>query len=376
MSGGGRVRVVVAPDSFKGTIEAADAAAALAAGWRSVRAADEVCCLPMADGGEGTLAAVVSASPGAELVEVPDVTGPDGRPVPGRFALLPDGTAVVELAVASGLPLLGGELCPLTATTRGTGETVAAALAARPVRLLIGLGGSASTDGGFGLLSALGARLLDEDGNRLSDVPSDLDLSLGVAASVDLSALPPAPPGGVFLLTDVTNPLLGERGAAAVYGPQKGAGARELPLLEERLTRLAALLGGDPAVPGSGAAGGTGYGLIAAWGAVVEPGAVAVAELLGLLGALAPADLLITGEGRFDATSLQGKAVGEVVRIAAAVGVRSAVVAGESAVSGPEVLTLSALAGSSAAARAEPGRWLFRAGAELAERQKVDGPTG
>ncbi|MFJ1755908.1 glycerate kinase [Kitasatospora sp. NPDC088134] len=369
------MRVVVAPDSFKGTIDAADAATALAAGWRSVRAADEVRCLPMADGGEGTLAAIASASPGAELVEVPDVTGPDGRPVPGRFALLPDGTALVELAVASGLPLLGGELCPLTATTRGTGETVAAALATRPDRLLVGLGGSAATDGGFGLLSALGARLLGEEGQLLSDAPSDLDLSLAVAASVDLSALPPAPPGGVVLLTDVTNPLLGERGAAAVYGPQKGAGARELPLLEARLARLAVLLGGDPATPGAGAAGGTGYGLIAAWGAVVEPGAVAVAELLGLPGALASADLLITGEGRFDATSLQGKAVGEVVRLATTAGVRSAVVAGESATTGPEVLTLSALAGSSAAARAEPARWLFRAGAALAERQRTGSPT-
>ncbi|RKE22915.1 glycerate kinase [Streptomyces sp. TLI_171] len=369
------MRVVVAPDSFKGTIDATEAADALAAGWRSVRTADRVRCAPMADGGEGTLAAIVSASPGARLVEVPGVSGPDGRPVPGRFALLPDGTAVVELAVASGLPLLGGELQPVTATTRGTGETVAAALGAGATRLLIGLGGSASTDGGYGLLSALGARLLDAAGAPLPDGPEDLDAALERASGFDPGGLLPSPPGGVVLLTDVTNPLLGERGAAAVYGPQKGAGKRELPLLETRLTRLAALLGGAPSAPGAGAAGGTGYGLTAAWGAVVEPGASAVAELLGLPGLLARAELLITGEGRFDATSLQGKAVGEVVGLADAAGVPSVVVAGESAV--PGVLTLSELAGSSSAARAEPARWLYRAGAVLASRQaSAAGPIG
>ncbi|GLW72122.1 glycerate kinase [Kitasatospora phosalacinea] len=360
------MRVVVAPDAFKGTIDAAAAADALAAGWRSVRAADEVRCLPMADGGEGTLAAVVSASPGARLFDVPGVTGPDGRPVPGRFALLPDGTAVVELATASGLPLLEGELLPLSATTRGTGETVAAALDAGARRLLLGLGGSASTDGGHGLLSALGARLRDGAGEQLPPAPADFDLdrALAAARTVDLSALRPAPPGGVVLLTDVTNPLLGARGAAAVYGPQKGAGEREVALLERRLARWSELLGGDPAAPGAGAAGGTGYGLAAAWGALVEPGAAAVAGLLGLPAAVAAADLVVTGEGSFDATSLQGKAVGEVVRIADGAGVPSAVVAGVS--EAPGVLTLSALAGSPLAARRDPARWLHRAGAVLA----------
>ncbi|MEV4557835.1 glycerate kinase [Kitasatospora sp. NPDC049285] len=359
------MRVVVAPDSFKGTIDAADAAAALADGWRSVRPDDQVVCRPMADGGEGTLAAIVSAHPEAVTVEVPAVTGPDGSPVPGRFALLPDGTAVVELSVASGLPLLGGELLPLAATTRGTGETIAAALDAGATRLVIGLGGSASTDGGYGILAALGARLLDAGGMTLADEPSELDQALSVARVFDTDGLRATPSGGVVLLTDVTNPLLGPRGAAAVYGPQKGAGERELPLLEQRLTRLAELLGGDPETPGAGAAGGTGYGLLAAWGAVVEPGAAAVAGLLDLPAALAAADLLITGEGRFDATSLQGKAVGEVLGMAEAAGVRTAVVAGESDVAG--VLTLTALAGSSAEARSDPARWLHRAGAQLAE---------
>ncbi|QKW17716.1 glycerate kinase [Kitasatospora sp. NA04385] len=365
------MRVVVAPDSFKGTIDAAEAADALAAGWRSVRAADEVRCLPMADGGEGTLAAVVSASEGARLFDVPGVSGPDGRPVPGRFALLPDGTAVVELAVASGLPLLGEELCPLTATTRGTGESIAAALDAGARRLLVGLGGSASTDGGYGLLAALGARLRDGAGRALDDGPAGLDRALAEARVLDRSALRAAPPGGVVLLTDVADPLLGEHGAAAAYGPQKGADAYEVTLLERRLARLAELLGGEPSAPGAGAAGGTGYGLAAGWGAVVEPGAAAVARLLSLPEAVGAADLVITGEGRFDATSLRGKAVGEVVRLASAADVPSTVVAGTA--DAPGVLTLSALAGSSAAARRDPARWLHRAGAALAARHGASG---
>ncbi|WP_033211703.1 glycerate kinase [Kitasatospora phosalacinea] len=360
------MRVVVAPDSFKGTIDAAEAADALAAGWRSVRGSDEVRCVPMADGGEGTLAAVVSAGEGVRLVDVPGVSGPDGRPVRGRYALLPDGTAVVELAVASGLPLLNGGLRPMTATTRGTGEIIAAALGAGARRLVIGLGGSASTDGGYGLLAVLGACLRASSGRRLDDRPTDLDRALSAARTFDRSCLHAAPAGGVVLLTDVTNPLLGEDGAAAVYGPQKGADERKVALLERRLTRLAELLGGDPSVPGAGAAGGTGYGLVAGWGAVVEPGAAAVARLLGLPAMVASADLVITGEGRFDGTSLRGKAVGEVVRLAGEAGVRSAVVAGVA--DAPEVLTLSALAGSPAEACREPAHWLHRAGAVLAGR--------
>ncbi|MFG2822424.1 glycerate kinase [Kitasatospora sp. NPDC048365] len=356
------MRVVLAPDSFKGTIDAPDAARALADGWRSVRPGDELLARPMADGGEGTLAAVAAATPGAVLHEVPGCTGPDGRPVTGRYALLPDGTALVELAVASGLPLMARP-APLTATTRGTGETVAAALDAGARRLIVTLGGSASTDGGTGLLAALGLRLTDADGRELPDGGA----SLTAAARVDRGDLRPAPAGGVLLLTDVTNPLLGPDGAAAVYGPQKGADPAQVDLLDRGLARLADLLGGDPEQPGAGAAGGTGYGLAAAWGAAIAPGAAAVADLLGLDAALAGADLVVTGEGRFDATSLRGKAVGEVLARAGRHGVRAAVVAGESAEPGA-ALTLTALAGSAHAARTDPARWLHAAGAELAAR--------
>ncbi|MFJ9444699.1 glycerate kinase [Kitasatospora sp. NPDC101235] len=353
------MRVVLAPDSFKGTVTATDAARALADGWRSVRPDDELIARPMADGGEGTLAAVAAALPGTTEHDVSGCTGPDGRPVTGRYALLPDGTALVELAVASGLPLMSRP-APLTATTRGTGETVAAALDAGVRRLTVALGGSASTDGGTGLLAALGLRLTDAEGRELSDGGG----ALLRAHRVDATGLRPAPPGGVVLLTDVTNPLLGPDGAAAVYGPQKGADPSEVALLDQGLSRLAALLGADPDQAGSGAAGGTAYGLTAAWDAVIRPGAAAVADLLHLDQDIATADLVITGEGRYDATSLRGKAVGEVLARAARAGVPARIVAGESA--DDRALTLSALAGNPASAREHAQKWLVRAGARLA----------
>ncbi|MER5352189.1 glycerate kinase [Kitasatospora sp. NPDC002551] len=354
------MRIVLAPDSFKGTATATEAARALADGWRSVRPGDDLLSLPMADGGEGTLDAVATARPGACVHEVPGCTGPDGRPVPGRYALLPDGTALVEFATTGGLPLLGERLAPLTATSRGTGETIAAALDAGASALTVGLGGSASTDGGAGLLSALGLRLLDRSGTPLPDGGG----ALAAAARADLGSLRPAPPGGVRLLTDVTNPLLGPAGAAAVYGPQKGAGAAEVARLERGLERYAELLGGDPRQPGAGAAGGTAYGLAAAWNARITPGAAAVADLLGLDAALDGADLVVTGEGRFDATSLLGKAVGEVLARARRAAVPVRVVAGGS--TDARALTLLSLAGDPEDARRRAAHWLHRAGALLA----------
>jgi glycerate kinase len=254
------VRVVIAPDSFKGTLAAPAVAAALAAGWGSVRPADAVTAVPMADGGEGTLDALAAAVPGAERVPVV-VPGPDDRPVDTAWLRLPDGTGVVELAATSGLTLLD-RLRPRTAHTRGFGEAVRAALVAGAPRLLLAIGGSASTDGGAGLLRALGARLLDADGAEVPDGGAGL-LHL---AAVDRAALLPPPPGGVRVLTDVVNPLLGPTGAAAVYGPQKGATPDDVAVLEAGLARLAALLPAEPASPGAGAAGGTGFGLLA-WGA-------------------------------------------------------------------------------------------------------------
>jgi glycerate kinase len=310
------MRVVIAPDSFKGTIDAPGVAGALAAGWRSIRPLDDVIEAPMADGGEGTLDAIAAATPATRVpVRVP---GPDDRLVDARFLLLPGGTAVVELASTSGITLLD-PLRPRSAHTRGFGAAIAAALDAGAAALLLCIGGSASTDGGSGVLRELGARLLDAQGR---DVPDGAEGLLRLAA-VDLAGLRPAPE--VRVLTDVTNPLLGPEGAAAVYGPQKGAGPADVPVLEAALARLAALLPADPATPGAGAAGGTGFGLLA-WGAELVPGAVAVALATGLPEALAQADLVLTGEGRFDGQSASGK-VAETVRVLAG-GAPVALVAG------------------------------------------------
>ena len=373
-----RQRIVIAPDSFKGSASAAAVADALSAGWCSVRPDDEIVLLPMADGGEGTLDAFAGAVPGARRMPV-TVTGPDGAPVEASWLLLPGdsadaasaGIAVVELASTCGIELLGAGLRPLDASTRGLGEAIAAALRFRkagraPSRLVIGLGSSASTDGGAGLLSALGARFLDAAGHPIA--PGGRGLA--ELAAVDLSGLPPLPPGGVTVLSDVTNPLLGSNGAAAVFAPQKGASEAEVAALDAGLARLAALVGIDPALPGSGAAGGAGYGLLA-WGAELAAGAAAMAELLGLPEAVAGASMVITGEGSFDAQSAAGKVPAHVAALAADAGVPVALVAGRIVPGAPvggvaATVALTELAGSAEASLADPAHWLRAAGAAFA----------
>jgi glycerate kinase len=377
MSGdpGRPMRVVIAPDSFKGTLDAAAAADALAAGWRSRRPDDELLTLPLADGGEGTLDALGHDLPGSCWRSAP-VSGPDGRPVEAAWLLLPDGTAVVEMARAAGLPLLA-EPDPLNATTRGLGELLAAVVADPAVsRVMLTLGGSATTDGGTGALAALGARFTDADGARLPPGGG----ALARLDRVDLSGLTPPPAGGVQCLVDVTAPLLGPLGAAGQFGPQKGASPEQVAELDAALARLAGLLDGDPEVPGAGAAGGTAFGFAACWGAQFVSGADAVAAAAGLDEALAGADLVLTGEGQFDAQSLRGKVVGALVARAGAAGVPVTVVAGR-VVAGEELpvaraVALADLAGSAAAAMAEPARWLTEAGARLAADTGEDGAAG
>jgi glycerate kinase len=380
------VRVLIAPDSFKGSLGAAAAAAALADGWLRVRPGDQVTRLPLADGGEGTLDVLAATVPGARWRHA-KVTGPGGAPVIASWLELPAssvpaqaGTAVVELARASGLPLLARP-DPMGAQTTGLGEVLGRALDMGVGRVLVGLGGSASTDGGTGALAALGARFLDAAGRPLAPGGG----ALADLARADLTRLRPAPGGGVTCLTDVTAPLLGPLGAAAVFGPQKGADGAQIARLEAGLARLAEVLGGDPRAPGAGAAGGTGYGLAAAWGAALAPGAAELGRLAGLDRALAGADLVITGEGRFDESSLTGKTCGTLIAAAAAAGVPVAVVAGQ--VSGgltgrvplpggvpalAAVVTLAGLAGGAAAAMAGPRRWLRQAGARLASDIRAD----
>jgi glycerate kinase len=362
-------RVVLAPDSFKGTITAADAAAALAHGWAAVDPDAEFVLRPMADGGEGTVAAFEAAVPGARRMPVA-VEGPAGAVV-GSFWLLlpptedaPEGTAVVDLGSTSGIELLN-ELRPWDADTTGLGQAMAAALDHGVSRLVVGIGSSASTDGGTGMLAALGARFLDAAGGPVAPGAR----GLADIAAVDLTALRAAPE--VRVLTDVTNPLIGPRGAAAVFGPQKGLRAAEdIALVDEGLRRLADLLGLDAALPGSGAAGGTG-GALVVWGGVLAPGAAAVAELIGLTDAIADADVVITGEGSYDGQSGDGKVPSFLASLAADAGAGAMLAAGRIADDADMTpfaasASLTALAGSAEAALAEPARWLREAGAVLA----------
>jgi glycerate 2-kinase len=356
-------RLVIAPDSFKGTASATVAAAAIARGWASARPDDEVVELPMADGGEGTLDAFATAVPGARWM--PErVLGPDNAPVDTEWLLLPDGTGVVELARASGLTLLD-PLQPLDAHTFGFGQLIAAALDAGATRLILAIGGSSSTDGGAGALAALGVELLAGSGRRIALG----NRGLAALDHVEWSAARAAPES-VVVLCDVSNPLLGPDGAAAVFGPQKGAAPAEIPVMDANLARLARVLGSDPALPGAGAAGGTSFGLVA-WGAELRSGAEEIAARSGLDAAIATADLVITGEGRFDSQSASGKIPHHIATLAAELGVTSALVAG--LIEAPtdqfvDAVSLTDLAGNGATARSYAEHWLELAGATLAER--------
>ncbi|MGY1987317.1 glycerate kinase [Blastococcus sp. SYSU DS0669] len=365
MSTGSPLQVLVAPDSFKGTATAHEVAVAIRDGWLAERPADPVVLAPMADGGEGTVDAFAAAVPGSRRMPV-EVEGPEGRRVRCDWLLQPDGTGVVELAAASGLPLMRRP-APFAAHTLGFGQVVAAALDHGVRRLLLGIGGSASTDGGTGLLTALGARFLDAAGR-----PIGLgNAGLADLHRVELGALRPVPPDGAVVLGDVDAPLLGVRGAAAVFGPQKGAGPADVPLLEAGLRRLAELTGGDPTAAGTGAAGGTGFGL-RLWGAALSAGAVAIGEALGLPRLIPAADVVITGEGRYDDQSAAGKVVSHVLSLARPAGVPVLLVAGSATASTgvfADAVSLVDVAGGTEAALADPGRWLRSAAAGLAARQ-------
>jgi len=321
---------VIAPDKFKGSLTAVEVAEAVAAGLRTAAPDVELRLTPVADGGDGTVDAAVSA--GFERRRA-QVRGPLGTPVSAEYAVS-NHTAVVELAEASGLRRLPpGVFDPLHASTYGTGELIRAALDAGARTLVLGVGGSASTDGGAGMLAALGARFLDNSGDELEPCGA----SLAELASVDLTGLDERiAQTEVILATDVDNPLLGTFGAAAVYGPQKGAAPEDVLALETGLGRLVDVLikqFGEHAVaaaaqPGAGSAGGVGYGAIVALGASVRPGIELMLELLGVEQALRGARLAVTGEGALDEQSLRGKAPVGVARLAALHGVPVAAVCG------------------------------------------------
>lgn len=317
------MRVVVAPDKFKGSLTAEQVVAHVAAGLRRVVPDVEVVGVPVADGGEGTVDAALAA--GYRAVDV-EVTGPLGVPVTARYAARDD-VAVVEMAAASGLALTAADVdAARTSGTAGTGELLAHATGGGATTVVLGVGGSASTDGGAGMLRALGARLLDDVGAPVGPGGA----GLATLASADLAPARERLAGvELVLATDVDNPLLGPQGAAAVYGPQKGADAATVVELEAGLTRLVRVLGAaeEASRPGAGAAGGLGFGAFLL-GARRRVGVEVVLELVGFADALAGADLVVTGEGSLDAQSLHGKTPVGVAGAARAVGVPTVAVAG------------------------------------------------
>jgi len=319
-----QLTVLVAPDSFGGALDSVGVGAAIAAGWSRVRPADTVLRRPMADGGEGTLAAVAEALGEAAERRSTETIDALGRPISADWLLIDEGRgAFVEMAAASGLARLTPEertpASARVASTRGTGDLLRAALDAGVERITLGLGGSATTDGGSGMLRQLGLTLLDRDGAELPDGGAAL-ASIGPRSGA--ATLDPRLAGTkIVIASDVTNPLVGPRGAAATYGPQKGADAAAIEELDAALDawgrwieRTTGRLVAD--LPGSGAAGGTTAGLLGFTSAVVRPGAEVVAELVGLAEALEDADLVITGEGRADEQTLHGKAAMGVASLA------------------------------------------------------------
>lgn len=307
----------MAPDKFKGSCTAREAAGAIVLGLRDAWGDGPlVTVIPMADGGEGTVAAFLDGGASAQHVSTVNALG---APVDVTYARA-GSTAIIEMAAASGLAGLAPPLAPLLATTYGTGEVVADALARGATRIVLGIGGSATTDGGAGALAALGVRFLDAAGTELAPTP----VALAALASIDASRLDPRLAGAsIEIAADVENPLLGPNGAAAVYGPQKGATPDDVASLNAVLTRLADLAsrvtGRDLRdLPGAGAAGGLGWGLATFAGARLVGGFDVVAQLTGLAEALAGAALCITGEGRIDRQSLDGKVLAGVARLAAA----------------------------------------------------------
>ena len=314
------MRVVVAPDKFKGSLDAAAVAAAIAAGVHDVVPEADCVLVPMADGGDGTVEAFLAGGATARRVRV---HGPMGEWVEATYAC--EGTtAVLEMAAASGLVLLPRRKRDVRrASTRGTGELLRDALDGGARTIVLGIGGSATTDGGVGALAALGARFLDAGGAELQAIPG----AMIALAQVDLAGLDPRlTEVDLAIACDVDNPLLGPHGAAAIYGPQKGATRDDVPFLDGVLAGLAdamaAATGRDVRdLPGAGAAGGLGWGLASACGARLESGVALVAQVRGLANALAAADYCFTGEGRIDEQTLHGKVVAGVAALARAAGV-------------------------------------------------------
>ena len=361
------MRVVCAPDKFKGCLTAVEVAEALADGLTAERSDLQVTLAPVADGGDGTVAAALSAGFTRRTVTV---DGPTGQPIEAPYAV--DGRrAVVELAAAVGLDQLpGGRLDPLGASTYGLGQVIADAVQCGATQVVLGVGGSASTDGGVGMVQAVGARVLDAAGRDVGRGGG----SLADVASVDLAGLRSRLSGvEVTVASDVDNPLLGPNGAASVFGPQKGATAADIVTLEHGLRRwsqvVTAAVGTDlSGMPGAGAAGGTGFAAVALLDATIRPGIDLILELLSFTEKLSGADLVITGEGSLDEQSLAGKAPIGVSRAATTAGIPVVAVSGRSRLS-PDQLRAAGLAAAYPLSDLEPDpiRSIAYAGSLLTE---------
>jgi glycerate kinase len=325
------MRIIIAPDKFKGSLGSREVAEAIARGFSGGWPGTELVSCPLADGGEGTLEVLVHTTGGKAVVC--DVTGPLGERRRAPLGILGDGkTAVVEMATASGLVLVPPDKRdPRYTTTAGTGDLIRAALDMGMRRIIVGIGGSATNDGGTGMASALGVRFLDDCSE---DLPAGA-IYLNNLESIDMRGLDPRIlQARIVVASDVTNPLLGDKGATRVYAPQKGASEYDVELLERGLSRLAEVVSATlvPGVedrPGAGAAGGLGFGLMAFLGAEVRPGVEVVMEAVGFEDKLSACDLVVTGEGRLDAQTAYGKTVTGVARAAGQRGIPVLALGGE-----------------------------------------------
>jgi len=316
------MRVVIAPDSFKECLSAADVCRAIAEGWRATFPDAALDLAPMADGGEGTVEALVAATGGEKRSRM--VTGPLGDPVEAVYGILPSAlnghrTAVIEMASASGLALIPPERRnPLVTTTRGTGELIRDALEHGATEIIVGIGGSATNDGGAGMAQALGYSLQDADGLELPPGGAALARLARIETSGKHTGLARC---AIRVACDVQSPLCGPTGASRMFGPQKGASPSEVEELDAALRHFAGIVESQLGVailhmPGGGAAGGLGAGLAAFAGARLESGVAIVAEACGLGSRMDGADLVITGEGRLDAQTVHGKTPVGVARLA------------------------------------------------------------
>lgn len=317
------MKIIISPDSFKGSLSARQVSEAIRDGVLRALPDAEAVLIPLADGGEGTVEALVTAT-GGRMVHTP-ATDPLGRPIESFFGILGDGeTAVIEMAAASGLPLVLPDLRnPMLTTSYGTGELIRAALDAGCRRIILGLGGSATNDGGIGMIQALGGRFLDADGREAGFGGGELIR----IRSTDVSGLDPRIAAVEFVVaSDVDNPLTGPQGASAVFGPQKGATPEMVEALDAGLHNLAEVVRRDlgidiESVPGAGAAGGLGAAATAFLGAKPRSGIEIVLEATHFAERIRGASLTITGEGRIDAQTLRGKTINGVLRVARAEGV-------------------------------------------------------